>query len=63
MESHEERKRNTEGAFDCVSEMDGIGVLLIDDVVTTGNTMSSCAAALKTAGAVSVWGLAPARQA
>ena len=63
MEGHEERKRNTEGAFECGSEMEGVSVLLIDDVVTTGNTMSSCAAALKTAGAASVWGLAPVRQA
>ena len=63
MESHDERKRNTEGAFECVSEMEGVSVLLIDDVVTTGSTMSACAAALKTAGAGSVWGLAPARQA
>jgi predicted amidophosphoribosyltransferase len=38
-------------------------VLLIDDVVTTGSTMSACASALKAAGATSVWGLALARQA
>ena len=63
MESYEERKHNTDGAFECVSDMDGVSVLLIDDVVTTGNTMSACAASLKTAGAASVWGLALARQA
>ena len=63
MVSHEERKHNTEGAFECVSDMEGASVLLIDDVVTTGSTLSACAAALKTAGAGSVWGLAPARQA
>ena len=59
---HEERRRNTEGAFECTSSMDGQRVLLIDDVVTTGSTMSACASALKAVGARSVWGLALARQ-
>ena len=36
--------------------------MLIDDVVTTGSTMSACADALKDAGAANVWGLAFARQ-
>ena len=58
-----ERRRNIEGAFECMSELNGQRVLLIDDVVTTGATMSACAGALKGAGASSVWGLALARQA
>ena len=61
MSSPEERRRNIEGAFECTSQVHGQRVLLIDDVVTTGATMSACAGPLKEAGASSVWGLALAR--
>ena len=57
-----ERRRNIEGAFDCTSGVNGKRVLLIDDVVTTGSTISACASALKAAGAVSAWSLALARR-
>ena len=63
MASHEERRENIEGAFECAGGVEGLRVLLIDDVVTTGSTMSACAGPLKAAGAASVWGLALARQA
>ena len=62
LRSDEERRQNMEGAFRCVSEMVGKRVLLVDDVVTTGSTMSACARVLKEAGARSVWGLTLARQ-
>ena len=62
VEDHEERRRNMEGAFECAPEIGSLKVLLIDDVVTTGATMSACAGPLKAAGAASVWGLALARQ-
>ena len=62
IEGHEERRRNIEEAFECATEVEGANVLLIDDVVTIGSTMSACASALKAAGARSVWGLALARQ-
>ena len=35
---------------------------MIDDVSTSGATLDACAAALKQAGAVSVWGLTVARE-
>ena len=62
MGSHDERRRNMVGAFECDADVRGSTVLVIDDVVTTGSTMSACADALKAAGAASVWGLALARQ-
>ena len=62
VQNYEERTGNIANAFECPSELKGESVILIDDVVTTGSTMSACAAALKSAGAGSVWGLALARQ-
>ena len=62
MESPEARRDNIARAFECTPNMERVRVMLIDDVITTGNTMSSCAEELKVAGAASVWGLAFARQ-
>lgn len=62
IENYEERRSNIEGSFACPAGLSGESILLMDDVVTTGSTMSACAAALKAAGARSVWGLAFARQ-
>ncbi len=58
-----ERQHNLAGAFGCLDQrLEGQRVLLVDDVCTTGATLSSCAAALKKAGASLVWGLALARE-
>ena len=38
-------------------DVQGVGVIVVDDVSTTGSTLESCAAVLKQAGAASVWGL------
>jgi ComF family protein len=58
-----ERRRNVADAFACVDErLNGKRVLLIDDVCTSGATLEACAAALKLAGALSVWGLTLARE-
>jgi ComF family protein len=59
----EERRGNVSDAFGCRGHtLRGKRVILIDDVCTTGATLNSCAVALKTAGAASVWGLALARE-
>ncbi len=57
-----DRQRNIADAFECAADVAGRRYMLIDDVVTTGSTMSACADALKNAGAPNVWGLAFARQ-
>ncbi|MBM3133402.1 MAG: ComF family protein [Chloroflexi bacterium] len=58
-----ERRANVAGAFVCRDRaVEGKRVLLIDDVCTTGATLNACAAALKEAGAVTVWGLTFSRE-
>ncbi len=59
----EERRSNVEKAFSCrQGQLQGKAFILIDDVCTSGATLESCAAALKAAGAVSVWGFTLARE-
>jgi len=54
----EERRRNVADAFVCRDErVKGKQIILIDDVCTSGATLESCAATLKSKGAASVWGL------
>jgi ComF family protein len=60
--SRGQRRSNVEGSFRCSQEVAGQKVLLVDDVATSGSTLSACAAALKAAGAGAVWGLALARE-
>lgn len=58
-----ERRENVTGVFSCREDgIRGKKVILVDDVATSGATMNACASVLKTAGAVSVWGLALARE-
>jgi len=57
-----ERRSNVHNAFACRRELNGERILLIDDVCTTGATLDACAWALKSAGAVQVWGLTVARE-
>lgn len=58
-----ERRRNVMDAFACRDDrIKNRQVILIDDVCTSGATLESCAAALKSRGAASVWGLTLARE-
>lgn len=47
--SREERWQNVEGIFTLTSpeKLDGLHILLIDDILTTGATLASCAAAIQ----------------
>ncbi len=61
--SREERLKNLKGAFQVKdgSNLNNSSILLVDDVMTTGSTLSECAAALKSAGAKEVRCLTLAR--
>ena len=62
-QSREERHNNVAGNFECRSDAAGLTTLLIDDVATTGSTLSECAYALKESGASAVHALTLARDA
>ncbi len=53
----EERKKNVEGVYRSVTDCSGARILLIDDIVTTGATLSAAAETLRKAGALEVTGL------
>ena len=58
-----ERRTNVVGTVGVLrpSAVAGRTVLVVDDVMTTGSTLSECAAELKRAGAARVWCLSLAR--
>lgn len=50
----DERLRNLEGAFSASSDVRGMRILLVDDVITTGGTAAACSSELMRAGAADV---------
>jgi predicted amidophosphoribosyltransferase len=58
-----ERIANLRGAFRLRSRLDvrDLRMLLVDDVLTTGSTLSECASVLKKAGAAPVYAATAAR--
>lgn len=56
-----ERARNVRRAFACDADLSGLRVAIVDDVLTTGATMSELARVLRRAGATEVVGWVVAR--
>lgn len=49
-----QRRENPKGVYETAGDLSGKRVLLMDDVCSTGSTLSACAAALRAAGAAEV---------
>lgn len=59
--SEEDRRKNVIGTFALRGPFSARTVLLVDDIMTTGSTLSECAKVLKSAGAKTVYCLTLAR--
>lgn len=63
VQNREAREKNMECAFAVTDALavKGMKIILVDDVYTSGATMRACSIALRSAGALEVWGLTFAR--
>ena len=61
--NEEQRRENVVGTFGVLRKraVEGKTVMVVDDIMTTGSTLSECAAELKRAGASKVWCVTLAR--
>ncbi len=55
--SNTERQQNMKNAFVSIESIDSLSIAIIDDVITTGATLSACAVELKKCGARRVIGV------
>lgn len=55
------RQEGVDDLYQCAADVFGREILVVDDVMTTGSTMSACARVLKDAGASRVYGAVVAR--
>lgn len=55
--SASERKQNMKNAFTTTNKIDSLSIAIIDDVITTGATLSACAVVLKNSGASKITGI------
>jgi ComF family protein len=53
----EDRKANMAEAFNAQGNIENMSIVIVDDVLTTGSTMSACASTLKKAGAVHLYAM------
>ena len=53
-----DRRSNVAGSFQVIGQVKDKHILLVDDIYTTGATMTEAAKVLKQAGAKAVWALA-----
>ena len=59
--SKSERKKNVKGVFSVSRNLNGLNILIIDDILTTGATLSEIASEIKKNGANSVYALVVAK--
>jgi ComF family protein len=53
----ENRKDNVSGIFQVTNSLNGKKIVIVDDIFTTGSTLSECAKVLKEAGAQKIIGI------